>query len=480
MWGWWWKPVSWISLLGLSACEDAAVGPATQAKTVATRASAANVPHLAQLELQEAQSPSASRGDLDAMLRVESRAPGFAGYYLDESGDAVVLVKGDLSRSAVIRDAMAAEISRHRYVDVRPVAEKLARARIEPARYTLSELRAWERVVDGSPRPIPGLQAIGRAVTTNRVWLMFRSSAELAAGVVTLRQLGVPEDVVETWVSGGEIDMTSVGTWTQKYRPTKAGIAITAVAGTTTSYACSLGYNVTDQNGLARFLTASHCVNGPFTNASGRIGDPIYQPGMLENIGSITTNPAWSTSCEAGTDGAPVDFCTNADAMLGVYIFAIGEKKVGTSVWEGGNGTAGSQDINGFYPIGGVTTPANVYNGRNVVHKSGRMTGTTTGGFTHDCTKVTATVNWGVNTTLKKRLNLMCHAVVQSMGGGRGDSGGPVFARMTNQSPYLALGLSVAATVQTGTDVCNLGANCAVIVATWQQIEQRLGVWLTP
>ena len=114
---------------------------------------------------------------------------------------------------------------------------------------------------------------------------------------------------------------------------------------------------------------------------------------------------------------------------------------------------------------------------RNVVHKSGFRTGTTTGEIVLPYVGTYSDILWPIKaigvptdtvTVWFTGLVRVAHA-----GWGYGDSGGPVFAREVSGGPYFALGIQHAGegSINTSTGICNAGTGCAFFFVPWGQIE---------
>lgn len=162
---------------------------------------------------------------------------------------------------------------------------------------------------------------------------------------------------------------------------------------------------------------------------NGATGALVYQPTLFKpRIGTITTNPAWSTAPNC----LGYDFCSFADVALGTFASgSSGQRAVGTSVYQGNNGNSGTPDINGWYGISDVVDPSMVPVGLTNVFKSGQTTGTTKGtiGSTNYSGLFSGMV-WGNPNGATTRSFIVANMVrVDSIGWGFGDSGGPVFVR---------------------------------------------------
>lgn len=75
----------------------------------------------------------------------------------------------------------------------------------------------------------------------------------------------------------------------------------------------------------------------------------------------------------------------------------------------------------------------------------------------------------------QKTLLMLCVARVAFAGSGKGDSGGPVFARAQTDGPHYALGI-IAAGGPLDEPVCSQGNLCWYLFSSWGSIENVLGL----
>lgn len=425
------------------------------------------------------------RGEQDDMLRREASLPGFGGFFVDSLDRMMVYIKPstNVSPKAVQAVLRLAYMNREE-PRIREVIAKGPEIRVLAGQYSLSELIAVENRLALSPVRIPGFVGVGTSLILNRVVLGVTDSASTSAALGAALSIGVPREalIVEVW---GPVYVS--GTWSNRYRNTKAGIKIVSANSTTNSIqqeVLSHGFNVRTQNGTDYFMTAAHGTN-TLHGINGYLGDTVFQAVRSDGaIGVMAVNPPWpSQNCPINNvTGLPFDFCIDADVALGTFINGVsGDRKVGTSTYEGQNGQPGNDNINNFYPIQSVATPEWIATTNNGVHKSGYRTGTTTGAIQLPDVQVTSQVCWGAPFNCPNvgqpgvwlyysNLTRVNHA-----GWGQGDSGAPVFAG--NGSPYYALGLQVAGTgAKLNEAVCSNGTSCAFYFIRWSAIEAWLGL----
>ncbi|HYN82380.1 MAG TPA: hypothetical protein VES88_12825 [Gemmatimonadaceae bacterium] len=418
------------------------------------------------------------------MLRLEAQLPGFGGFFIDSLGEVVVYMRSsDEFTPANVRALLHLKYAARPEAPVRSVMAPAARARILEGAYALSELIATENRIVSRAMGIKGIVGVGTSLIRNRVKVGFRDSLSMTRGLDAIASAGVPLAALipEVW---GELRLEA--TWKSKIRPTRGGIGIhvrNQTAMPNWGAAGSHGFNVRTSNGTNYFMTASHVAQN-YRGINGLTGDTVFQydrawPGTP--IGVIELNPAWNTGASCPFDSTTqtgADMCTEADVALGRFIGGVtGERKIGTSVYEGQNGQPGTQDINGYYPIQGVLSPEFVMTSTHGVHKSGQTTGTTTGEIDVPLTTIFVTAGFPSAPPPPSNhlyLALQNVARVAHAGHGGGDSGGAVFAG--NGSPYYALGIHVGGDGTISNGICNAGVNCAFYFARWDRIEARFGL----
>lgn len=417
------------------------------------------------------------RGEQDEMLRLEAQLPGFGGFFLDSLSEVVVYMKptdqAEVAPSATSVRALLSSRYASRATPVRELMAPATRAQIRVGQYTLSELIAIENRISTSPVRIAGFSGVGTSLFLNRVKVGFRNAADMSEGLPVIASLGVPRAAILPEVWG---ETVTTGTWKDRYRPTRGGLKISTCdlsAPVCGSVIGSHGFNVRRvATGTDHFLTASHLLAGQF-GATGRTGDLCYQATVPNGvIGVVIVNPPWPIGALGGCPG--YDFCTDSDVLLASFTAGVsGERKIGTSQYEGNNGQVGSQHINNWYPVEGVVAPEFIQLNHNIVHKSGQTTGTTTGGIDLPCAQLPSFVPWPGSPA--KTLYHWCVARVAFAGWGGGDSGGSVFARKVSGGPYWALGIQVAGG-PAGQGVCTAGQLCAFYFTSWTSIEATLNV----
>lgn len=470
------KAITSVMLGVVAACADPAEPQLRKSYPVVRHVSAfsaGTADTAAQRQLQLAAAGRRSRGDEDEMLRVEAQVPGFGGFFLDSTGQMILYTK-DTSQSsaAALRREISAVYRTRASAGGGTLGLSAASAAVRIAQYTLSELVGYGARLSARLLPIEGLQAFGVRMNTNRLSMVFMESGQFERAQAALTGLGVPREAVDPIVTPPFVTTAS---WHDKFRPTRGGVKI-AWQGSGT---CSYGFNVHRALPIpyqtSFMLTAAHCVMGT-EGSTGTIGDTLFQATTSNGaVARVQVNPVWpSTGCPVALDGLPAEYCPEADVLLAhPTAGVVFDRRVGTSDHEGHSGNSGSASISGWRNIAGIITPAAVFYGRNVVHKSGWITGTTTGEMVLARSQVEVKIP-SLGPTVS--MIVPCAAVVEAIGGGLGDSGAPVFARATDGGPYMALGVQFAATVVPGQSRCQAGTACLIIFSPWDRIEAHLGI----
>lgn len=430
------------------------------------------------------------RGGQDDMLRVEAVAAGFAGYYLDANERVVLLQKPTVGISAAAIRQLVYDLYADSPDNVARVLMSTAKeAEIRDAQFSLSALVAIEQAVLARSREIPGFVGDGAVVPRNVVELGIADESSVPGALSVTRSLGIPDSALAFNVMGR---IGTTGAWGDIHRPTFGGIKLEFYDGrydyrlgpdsVFVLDGASHGYNVrldSQPSQPTRMLTAAHTVN-EYTATNGYTGLPVFQvwcwtpttPGLACNTraATVSTNPPWSASgCSAG-----YDYCTFADVAAATFASGVsGTRGVGTSTTQGNDGNAGTNAINGVYAISGVITPAMVPIGRRNVFKSGYNTGTTAGTINTSFWNMSDTaLVWGnpKTSTVRKKALFLSQVRVDSIGFGYGDSGAPVFVRISSGgvcTEYCALGLeSSGGPAPTGTYArCAAGTGCYIGVS---------------
>jgi hypothetical protein len=339
--------------------------------------------HAAQLRAQVPASPLRLRTLDDALLEVDAAVPGFGGMYHDEQGRLVVRLVHASAAPAAAR-AIAAVFGPEKLP-----AEGLVTA---PATRTFAQLKALHERITPDVLSQAGVVLTDVDERTNRVAIGIER-AEVKPGLEkVIARLGVARDAIDI-VEVGPIFPTNVqGGW----RPITGGIQIE-----TPGKYCTLGFSAL-QGGTLGFVTNSHC-----TQTQGGVeSTPAYQAVFPDLAGTEVTDPGYTSggSCPAGR------ICRNSDSAF---------FRASTSVNPLVARTPGPSNlsISGWLEVPGkVLYPSQ----GQVVYKTGRSTGTTSGTIQWAC----ATVNSGGTPH-----TYFCNYIATSsqQNGAGGDSGSPVY-----------------------------------------------------
>ena len=143
-----------------------------------------------------------SRGEQSDMLRLESKLPGFGGWYLNSLGEVVVYMKSSAGTpSTLVREIVYQMYAARPEAIVRKIMAPSSHAKIVVGDYTLSELIAIEKRIANTRVPIPGFVGVGSSLVDNRVKVGFRDAASVCPGIAAITSLGVPTHAVipEVW-----------------------------------------------------------------------------------------------------------------------------------------------------------------------------------------------------------------------------------------------------------------------------------------
>ncbi|MBC8090111.1 MAG: hypothetical protein H7Z40_22875 [Phycisphaerae bacterium] len=232
------------------------------------------------------------------MLRIEQDIPGFGGFYQDTTSGDIVAFVTDMQSSA-------ATVSRlNQFVTDKMVTRKngsRSLVTIRQGEYSLSTLIDWQVKLRTSGNRSSGIVLLDADEHLNRLRVAVSDSAAVGGVLELAQSLGIPVQAIVSELRTGQVRLTSKVT--DKHRPQLgAGIAINQ-----NTFACTMGFNVTDSTGARFFLTASHCTQ----NFVSGTGDPIFQRNWFGDfVGNVIVNPAWSFVCSYGS------FCRMGDVAL--------------------------------------------------------------------------------------------------------------------------------------------------------------------
>ena len=142
------------------------------------------------------------RGEQDIMLRIESKLPGFGGWFLAADTFNVYMKLPSSASPEEVRRIFYDTYSQRPEEFVRRLIAMGPRIKIIPGRYSLSELIAIEHLVTQPSKRIPGWTGTGTSLLHNRVVVGFTDSASVCPGAAAIASMGVPLDAIELEVWG--------------------------------------------------------------------------------------------------------------------------------------------------------------------------------------------------------------------------------------------------------------------------------------
>lgn len=396
------KPLlAWtVVLIGAIACVDGVTDPSsTQLRLLATGS---------QSQLDSAVQGRLDRGIEDDILRLEARHPGLGGVAVDSSGALVVFLRSPADVET-LRSEILSELARR--LGPSELRDSLAagmRIRTLPASFSFSEL------VDGANRASrlvqqhPSVVSVDADEARNRVTIGVTHETAVEAVTAYFVAGGLDPGILNVKVVGIPRTLGSVRNY---WRPTGGGLQFVRA----TNNWCTIGWNVTNYLADSGFVTAGHCAPGEI--GTGQTG-PVYQPTTSNaQFGVIELNPEWNVVDDRCNGYAK---CAKADAMYVRYTdHSAWNARVAKTASVGTNYAGGSISVTGWWTS--IPYVAGEYVGQPL-EKIGRTTGWTAGTMSESC------VNWSVPGSH----TIICAHRVTGSRVGTGDSGSPVFRRISN------------------------------------------------
>jgi hypothetical protein len=384
-------PAALSAALLLAACQDHLPegGPVGPAAAASESSAPGSLPLIDPLEIQFAE--------------IESSVPGFAGWYFDRDGSAVVRVK-DAGRQAEALERVG------RFLDTRgqagrgPAAAHRGRPRMSarPAAWSFSELaRVRQTIRENMPEGVTRLD-LDEVSNVVEVGVSDEQAAQRFRGEAA--RLGIPGAAVRVSVVAAAESRADLRSY---QRPIRAGLAHTFKLAGLFRY-CAIGANGAWSNNesYSGYFTASHCSEKAFSRDYG----VYYQPDSTFPIGTEMYDPAPQASIVCPTDAV----CRRSDALFVRYDAGVRSSSGKNTLFSVSAGT----EINGFYTISGP-----VYNVPigEVLDKIGPTSGRTSGPVTATCVDKRSDRSWNGKTVW-----LLCNteAGIHSRAG---DSGSTIF-----------------------------------------------------
>jgi hypothetical protein len=338
--------------------------------------------------------PSAFPGGLDAQfVRIAQQNPGFGGFFY-EDGALNIVTTGVQPMSS----RLAASLAR---MGIDPTAQPV---RVVQGQYDFVQLASMRAQVN-SLFSINGVVFTDADEKLNRVHVGVENAAARADVERGLDMLGVPREAVVISITDPIEPMQSLQS---RVRPVAGGLQINFPG-----FLCTLGFNVRGEQhpNVQGFVTNSHCTStrGVMT------GTPYWQPssGTPDSfIGNEAHDLPFFTGgiCPVGrqcrwSDAAGVRYDEGVDIAFGRVYRTTG---------------LGSLTIDSSNPQWTIVAERPFPNVGDILHKTGRTTGWTSGSVSQTC------VDTGVSGTT---ITMLCQDWVLANVAG-GDSGSPVFSRL--------------------------------------------------
>src|SRR5256712_8309801 len=335
----------------------------------------------------------AAKGLDDMFDDVATSVPGFGGMYLD--GNTLKVYLTDPTQRVMAEHAIGA------------IGAVFGAARIPAggvqtlqATYGFHQLHAWNNHI-GAVFNIQGVVYTDIDEKANRLTVAVENQGLVASVQNEISTAGVPQDAVNIVMA--DPIYTQV-TLQDQVRPIQGGLQIQF-----SNFLCSISYNAV-RNGVAGFVTASHC-----TDVQGGVeGTLYYQPLTASNtfIGTEIADPTYTraTCTAAGIHGNHI--CRYSDTSF--EQLANGVQQTLGSIEQTDAVNTGSLTISGSFRV--VSEGPSLVG--QTVNKVGRTTGWSQGQVTKTC------VNTGESGS---KIVQLCQAWVTATVG-PGDSGSGVFA----------------------------------------------------
>jgi hypothetical protein len=350
----------------------------------------------------------------DEFARVaRAEVPGFAGYYFDDDGTPVILLKDHRQREAAER-YLAPQLARARRGNPGapgPVVRKVT--------HDFAELKGWFEDLLKMDRDDVHMLDVDEV--ENKVFIGVRDEAAIRAVRREAARLGVPPGALKVEVRQRPKPRITLRDWTSV---ATGGFRVEGAGG------CTLGFNAVHQ-GAWVFVTNSHCTTAWFAYD----GVTFYQPTYSSVIGSESVDqPLFYCSTPTGQ-------CRYSDAAYVYYTGRnVGQGKIAYTRLYTANSLSTPADVTvlGYYDIinrytisgGDLAIGTRLY-------KTGQASGTTTGTVTASCVTVRdQTTGDGRNI----RYDLACQDV-SKLWSQHGDSGSPMYYLLANGQQVFLYGI---------------------------------------
>jgi hypothetical protein len=307
----------------------------------------------------------------DEFARVaRAEVPGFAGFYLDDDGTPVILLK-DMKQRHAAELYLTAELENifettgyrapifrkvpHDFADLKGWFNKLNAALMTPSRRDVYSLDVDE--------------------VQNRVFVGVRDEAAIRSVRREAARLGVPPGKIRVEIRGRDRMLIGLRERTSYLA---GGYMISASTAGGYGGGCTLGFNATHL-GISVFVTNSHCTHTYLAYDGGTHTQPTYFAG--NEIGTELVDRTLY-NCNAGETLT----CRQSDAA---YIQHNGSRTIGQgkiAYTQAASGGPAPTTVLGYYDIIRRYTGSAPTGGLTNLYKTGMITGTTYGKVTTSCT----------------------------------------------------------------------------------------------
>ena len=355
---------------------------------------------------------------------IESEVPGFAGWYFDREGKAVVRLKHENHREAAMERV-------GRILDARAQAGRGRGAKgkgrpamsARPALYSFLELAAFREAFT-SVLPL-GVNHIDVDEEDNVLGVGVEDETRIGDARAAAARAGIPGNALRVEVVG---KIRSLASLSDTHRPVRGGMAFNFASVAHQVYwgQCSVGVNGY-LSGMPGFMTASHCT----AQTWGYDGATAYQVAIDEQVAVEWEDPSTFPGThqgvcdngEPGRDCCPANpqgtSCRYSDAAFYAYNYPSAELHGGATIARTDFTQTPSTTVIGSMPVlGNFYAPAT----GEALDKIGRTTGWTWGTVDDTCVRTAHPAQApGGGLVL-----LLCQ-VTTDIDVAPGDSGGPVF-----------------------------------------------------
>lgn len=433
---------SMVLMLLLGGCSDADSPAAPDGFGAASNEASANA-------------RGSNRGPARLSERLAHAVPSFGGAFVDAGGTLNIHLTNP-GAAVAMRAAMNAEL--------RSLGRAGMPVRMVDAEYSFRDLDRWI----GQLTPAltgPGLVFTEIDERSNRLRIGIANESSRSSVQEALSRGGIPHRAALIEITARPELFSFAGTLRSRVSPLTAGAQIMYWTSYGERSTCTYGPNVLWQ-GARHMLVNSHCTP-PMGGST--TGTSIWQPKIPTyehsrgkyQVGEEFQDPAWRGDLYGCVSGY---VCRYSDAALVAFRYGDRDWNLGGVMRTQSAATLpsiyGDLDINMFNPTFELTGIASDLLVGDVVNKVGRTTGWTRGTLESTCRNIFDELDFR---------GYLCSGVVKA-GGGKGDSGSPVFWTTSGGQHRLAGMLFGGVPNRDGT----VGDN--YYFSNWQYIDYELGI----